>query len=446
MITDPALATRRAPAVRTPHAASAPAPARPASPGARTAAAARTLSPSASPSTLDALFAQTARRHPDAVAVQDARGELRFAAAESWAARLASVLVHSGVQLGDPVIIHCDDHRQALAAQLAVLKAGGVCVPAAHGLGRSQLRGIASVSGASTVLCSRSTREAWSRRYTTLPLDDEDTRRRITAQRLEPALPLSHSREAAYLLVDDGGRHGLTGHLVDHHAWRLAVAERIRTAGPAPRRVFVAGPPAGPRALSAMWWAFAGGGSLRTLPGTGAPAHRDGTVSAAVFSPEEYDALVDVLPVRPRLVQLVGGPVPSDLVARHFTALPGTRLRADFAPADGALPWISREFTAAGGTTSWAGTIGAPLPQVQVSVVDGRGRPLADGQTGELCAAGRALPFDTVRRPGRALPAWEDAPLLRSGMSGRRLPGGAFELVDPPAAAREENRVGVEGR
>ncbi|WP_316771268.1 AMP-binding protein [Streptomyces sasae] len=376
-----------------------------------------------------------AQRAPDAVAVQDSRGELRFAQAESWAARLASVLVHSGVQLGDPVIIHCDDHRQALIAQLAVLKAGGVCVPAAHGLDRSELLGIAAVSGASTILCSRSTREAWARRHTTLSLDDEEARRRITAQRLEPALPLSHPREAAYLLVHNGGQHGLTGHLVDHHAWRLAVAERIRTAGPAPRRVFVAGPPAGPRALSAMWWAFADGGSLRTLPGTGASAQRDGTVSAAVFSPEEYDALVDVLPVRPRLVQLVGGPVPSDLVARHFTALPGTRLRADFAPADGALPWVSREFTPADRATSWAGTLGAPVPQVQVSVVDDRGRTLADGQTGELCAAGRALPFDTVRRPGRALSAWEVAPLLRSGMSGRRLPGGGLELVEPPTAA-----------
>jgi non-ribosomal peptide synthetase component F len=433
VITDPALATRRAHAVRTPHAALPPA--RPASPGARTAAAERTLSPSPSLNTLDALFAQVAQRNPDAVAVQDARGELRFAKAESWAGRLASILVHSGVQLGDPVIIHCDDHRQTLIAQLAVLKAGGVCVPAAHGLGRSELRGIAAVSGASTILCSRSTQEAWPQRHTTLSLDDEEARRRITAQRLEPALPLSHPREAAYLLVHDGGRHGLTGHLVDHYAWRLAVAERIRTAGAAPRRVFVAGPPAGPRALSAMWWAFAGGGSLRTLPGTGASAQRDGTVSAAVFSPEEYDALVDVLPVRPRLVQLVGGPVPSDLVARHFTALPGTRLRADFAPADGALPWLSREFTPAGGATSWAGTLGAPVPQVQVSVVDNRGRPLADGQTGELCAAGRALPFDTVRRPGRALPAWEEAPLLRSGMSGRRLPGGGLELVEPPTAA-----------
>jgi non-ribosomal peptide synthetase component F len=432
VITDPALATRRALAVHTPHTAPAFASVRPTSVGTRATTAGGPPSPSQD--TLDSQFTRVAQRRPDAVAVQDARGELRFAKAELWAARLASMLVHGGVQLGDPVIVHCDDHQQALIAQLAVLKAGGVCVPAAYGLGRPELRKIDAVSAASTVLCSRSTREAWQRRHTTLSLDDQETWRRITTHRLEPALPLSHPTEAAYLLVSDGGPSGPTGQLVDHHAWRLAVAERIRTAGPAPHRVFVAGPPASPGPLSAMWWAFACGGSLRTLPGTGASAERDGVVCAAVCSPEEYDAIVDALPIRPRLVQLIGGPAPSGLVARHFTALPGTRLRADFAPTDGVLPWASREFTPAREAESSQGALGTPVSQVQVRVVDGRGRSLAAEQAGELCAAGPALPFGTVRRPGHAMPAWEEAPLLRSGMSGRRLADGSLELVEPPTA------------
>jgi non-ribosomal peptide synthetase component F len=388
--------------------------------------------PSPSDDTLDALFTRTAERRPGAVAVRDARGELRFAKAELWAARLASVLVYSGVQLGDPVIIHCDDHQQSLVAQLAVLKAGGVCVPAAYGLGRPELRKIAAVSGASTVLCSRSTREAWPRRCTALPLDDQETLRRIRTHRLEPALPLSHPAEAAYLMISGGRPDGPTGHLVDHHAWQLAVAERIRTAGPAPHRVYVAGPPGGPRALSAMWWAFAGGGALCTLPATGAPAKHDGTACTAVFSPEEYDSAVESLAIRPRLVQLLGGPVPDGLVARHFAALPGTRLRADFAPTDGALPWVSQELTPAWTTRTPSGALGTAVPHIRVHVMDDRGRPLALGQAGELCAAGRALPFGAVRRPGRATQTWEDAPLLRSGVSARRLADGGLELADPP--------------
>ncbi|MBP5873167.1 AMP-binding protein, partial [Streptomyces sp. LBUM 1485] len=232
----------------------------------------------------------------DAVAIQDARGELSFAKAELRATQLASVLIHAGVQLGDPVIIHCDDHQQALVAQLAVLKAGGVCVPAAHGHNRAQLRAIASISGASTVLCSRSTRGAWPRRFAALPLDDQGTTRLAAAHRRESALPLSHPREAAYLMLSGGGPDGPVGYLTDHRAWRLATAQRIRAAGPAPHRVFVAGPPADPRAVSAMWWAFACGGSLRALPDTGAPVARDGMLCAAVFSPEEYDAVVATLP------------------------------------------------------------------------------------------------------------------------------------------------------
>ncbi|GHG74404.1 hypothetical protein GCM10018980_71270 [Streptomyces capoamus] len=84
-----------------------------------------------------------------------------------------------------------------------------------------------------------------------------------------------------------------------------------------------------------MWWAFACGGSLRALPNTGAPVARDGMLCAAVFSPEEYDA---VLVRRSR-----SGP------------LPGTRLRAGLAPIDGALPWeyLPQDLGLGSGMTCW---------------------------------------------------------------------------------------------
>ncbi|MFZ4302285.1 AMP-binding protein [Streptomyces cinereoruber] len=423
MTVDPALASRRGPAARPPHAASAPAPSRPARAGARAAGP-----PQPSQDTLDGRFTQLARHRPEAVAVLEPGGELTFAKADLWASRLASMLMHGGVQLGDPVIVHCDDHRQSLVAQLAVLKAGGVCVPAAHGLDTRELHAVGTLSAASTVLCSRSTQEAWARRHTTLALDDPEAWRRITTHRLEPALPLSHAAEAAYLLRSHEGSGAPTGHLVDHRAWRLAVDERIRTAGPAPHRVHVAGPPSSPAALSAMWWAFASGASLRTMPRPGTPAGGGGTLCAAVCTPEEYANLLDTIQLRPGLVQLVGGPVPADLVTRHFAALPGTRLRADFAPTDGVLPWTSRELTPPGAAPH---TLGSPVPQVRIRVIDDRGRATAPDQPGELCATGPSLPFTVVHHPGHSAPAWEEAPFLRSGISARRLPDGSLELAPP---------------
>ncbi|MDX2576992.1 AMP-binding protein [Streptomyces scabiei] len=428
MTTDRAMTPSHVRAVRIPRPAPALGMAHASGPGTRHTVVGGPLS--SSEDTLDALFTRAARRRPDAVAIQDARGELSFAKAELRATQLASVLIHAGVQLGDPVIIHCDDHQQALVAQLAVLKAGGVCVPAAHGHNRAQLRAIASISGASTVLCSRSTRGAWPRRFAALPLDDQGTTRLAAAHRRESALPLSHPREAAYLMLSGGGPDGPVGYLTDHRAWRLATAQRIRAAGPAPHRVFVAGPPADPRAVSAMWWAFACGGSLRALPDTGAPVARDGMLCAAVFSPEEYDAVVATLPIRPRLVQLLGGPVPDALVARHFAALPGTRLRADFAPIDGALPWTSREVRPTGDAES-PGALGTAVPHVRARVLDRNGRAQEVGHEGELCGAGDALPFDAVRRPGIAAPAWEETALLRSRVSVRRSADGGFRLAGP---------------
>lgn len=401
----------------------------------RTARASRPTAPVPTVDTLDALFSRAARRRPEAIAVYDAGAALTYAKAELRATQLASVLVHSRVQLGDPVIVHCDDHQQALVAQLAVLKAGGVCVPVPPGLHASGLSAVHALSGASTVLCSRATQDSWPRRCWPLPLDDPEAWRRVAAHRTDRALPLSRPRETAYLLIPDETTGGPGGLLVDHRAWHLALSARIRAAGPAPSRVFVSGPPAGPRTLSAMWWAFASGGTLCALPPQGRPTGPAGGSCAAVFSPEEYDAVLGSPQIRPRLVQLIGGAVPGGLVARHYAAFPDARLRAEFAPAGGSLPWAAREFSPHDGDRSSAHPLGAALPDVRVRVVDGQGRVLPAGQAGELCAAGAALPFETIHRPGRPGTSWAHTALLRSGMSGRRTAGGALELVGPPAVS-----------
>ncbi|WP_199838399.1 AMP-binding protein, partial [Streptomyces scabiei] len=110
MTTDRAMTPSHVRAVRIPRPAPALAMAHASGPGTRHTVVGGPLS--SSEDTLDALFTRAARRRPDAVAIQDARGELSFAKAELRATQLASVLIHAGVQLGDPVIIHCDDHQQ----------------------------------------------------------------------------------------------------------------------------------------------------------------------------------------------------------------------------------------------------------------------------------------------------------------------------------------------
>nr|WP_272902856.1 AMP-binding protein [Streptomyces sp. BA2] len=376
------------------------------------------------------MFTLTARRRSARLAVREERGHLTYGRAETLATQWASALVRSGVQLGDPVIVHCDDHRQSLVAQLAVLKAGGVCVPVSREIERPGLERIAAVSGAHAVLCSASTKAAWqSCGRLSLALDDAGTWKKVGALRPEPALPRSAPTDAAYLLISRGNKQETSGQLVDHRAWQFALAARIRQAGTAESMVAVCQPPTGALTLSAMWWACASGGTL--VP----RALALGNMDTAVFSPEEYTRVLEAAatasrPVGPRAIVLVGSPFPPELVERHFAALPTTRLLAEFAPAGGVLPWTAREFSPPSRSGLPDAGVGIPVPHVHVHIVDPEGHPVSPGRTGEICATGPVLPFDNIgirALDRKSLPA--GGTLLRSGHLGRWRTDGSVEIT-----------------
>ncbi|MFE5584772.1 AMP-binding protein [Kitasatospora sp. NPDC056531] len=385
------------------------------------------------PLTLDALFTRMARARPAALAVQLGSGRLTYGAAETWATRLASLLVLDGVQLGDPVIVHCADLRQALVAQLAVLKAGGVCVPVSPRLDGSGLRRIAGISGAPLVLCGLANRTRWQSYRPVLVLDAAEIQDRLRLLRADPSLPRSDSMDAAHLLI--AGEDPCSGQLVDHRAWQFSIAARRRQIGPAERVVVLSEEPLGAPALSGMWWTFASGGTLygradrRELVRWPVWAGR----STAVFSPEEYATVLDTLgrgtkSAGPGTVVLVGGPCPRDLPERHFAALPGTRLWAEFAPG-GAMPWTSREISPRDAAEEALG-IGTPVPNVQVQILGPDGAAVPTGRVGEVCAVGPALPFDSVHALG--LEPWltPTGSPLRSSWLGRRRPDGSLEVTE----------------
>ncbi|MFE3761188.1 AMP-binding protein [Streptomyces sp. NPDC059104] len=385
--------------------------------------------PAGSVRTLDGLFSRAARRRPRSIAVRDGPHGLSYGTADTLSTQLATELLVADVQLGDPVVVHCSDHRQALIAQLGVMKAGGVCVPVPRDLSTGQSRRIALVSGADTVLCSRATREAWDhagcRRFL---LDDPELWRRVTARPVDRALPRSAPEEPAYLLPAQEAGEWNSGHLVDHRAWHLAMAARAEQIGPAGRTVAVAEQPVGPATLSAMWWAFGSGSTLHARPG-GLDAGPAG--DTAVYESSRYARALDSpagesRSPRPRTVVLVGAPCAPEVVARHVAILPGTALRAEFAPGGCVLPWAVSTYRPGQDTPSGGSRVVGAAPGVRLSVRGALGENLRTGQAGEVCARGRTLPFDVIgagSAPGRG------GFLLRSGFAGRRNQDGDVELT-----------------
>ncbi|MGH3310032.1 MAG: AMP-binding protein [Streptomyces sp.] len=387
--------------------------------------------------TLDGLFSLAAARRPHEVVVADGGRELTYESAESSSGRVASALLRYGVQLGDPVLVHCSDHAQALVAQLAVLKLGGVCVPVPHGVDDAALLRIADLSGATLVLCSSATRERWP--LPAMVLDDERTWAKITPLRVDGSLPRSSPADVAYLLTELGADGGVTGHLVDHRAWLFAVHDRLRRAGRPTRGVTAGQEVGGARALAAMWWAVAAGTRFHgpRPPGAGeAVLHLHGPGTAAVYGPDEYEAvLAGAGPgagERLGTVLITGGPLPAGLVERHVELLPFTRLLAEFSPRDGAMPWTAVDCTAdarnapaADGRT----VMGAAASRVRVTIRDAGGRVLPRGRTGQIWAAGTALPFDRLYDGCHESAADDRGSFTESGYNGRWTESGSLEVV-----------------
>ncbi|OUZ04482.1 Surfactin synthase subunit 3 [Mycobacterium avium subsp. paratuberculosis] len=168
-----------------------------------------------SPKCLPARFADVVAQTPDAPAVSWAQGSLTYRDLDEATNRLAAQLVALGVEPETPVAIKLFRGPRYVVAMLAVLKAGGMCVPMEPGMPAPRVNSILRQSGASIVL------------------DEERIDELLEAARsrhggFEP--PDIPPAQAAYVVFTSGttgepkgviGTHGAVGAYADDHLDRV---------------------------------------------------------------------------------------------------------------------------------------------------------------------------------------------------------------------------------
>lgn len=163
---------------------------------------------------IHARFADVVARTPDSPAVSWAGGTLSYRELDDRSTRLAAELARNGVVPETPVAISLFRGPQYVVAILAVLKAGGMCVPLVPGMPPERVTSILRQSGASIVL------------------DDELTARLLEAGRPhDDFTPVDVASErAAYVVFTSGttgepkgviGTHGAVGAYADDHLDRV---------------------------------------------------------------------------------------------------------------------------------------------------------------------------------------------------------------------------------
>ncbi|MEU6999199.1 amino acid adenylation domain-containing protein [Nonomuraea sp. NPDC046570] len=334
------------------------------------------------------LVARAVREHAGLLAA----GELTYAELDRRAAELAGLLQAKGVAPGDIVGVCLGRGADAVAALLAVWRAGAAYLPLDPDHPRDRLAFVLSDSAARLVLTS---------------ID--------LADRLPDGVPLAYTREsapppapvrrgeAAYVIYTSGSTGTPKGVVVDHRnlAARVAWMADAYELGPGDRIVQFASLGFDTHAEE-IYPALTTGAHVQVLP-DGAitlPDHLDG-VTVLDLPTAYWHHLVDQIddvawPPALRLVVLGGEQVHEAAVARWRTRF-GDRVRLvnTYGPTETTIIATSAELDGTPGRPP----IGRPIAGTTVYVVDADSRLAPPGAPGELYVGGAGVARGYLGRP-----------------------------------------------
>ena len=380
-------------------------------------------------------FAESVAAHQDSVALSWAGGQLRYRQLSDAVDGVAAALVERGVGPEVPVAIHLPRGHEYVIAMLAVLRAGGVCVPIENDMPEHRVRSILQQTGATVTLTGR------------LPI----------AASAELRLPVAHPEQAAYVVFTSGTTGEPKGVIGCHRALLAYADDHIGTVlRPAASRMN--------RPLRiAHAWSFSFDAAWQPLAALldGHAVHvvdeldrRDAEALTTLLGTQEID-MIDTTPSMFGQLRSCGL---LDATPLAVLALGGEAIGPDtwtvhrrhvFANGhDGRqLLWAHRNdggSSRRGHRRAWPSDDRPPYPGTAAQVLDSRLRATPDGVVGELYLAGEQITRGYLHRPAetaiRYVAASGGTRMYRTGDLVRRHPGGALEFI-----GRADTQVKIRG-
>ncbi|HEY0022711.1 MAG TPA: amino acid adenylation domain-containing protein [Longimicrobium sp.] len=373
-----------------------------------------------------ALFAEWARRAPEAVALLHGRDALTYGALDRRAAVLARHLRALGVGPETPVGLCMERTPELLVGVLGIWKAGGAYVPLDPGYPAERLGWIMADAALPVVVATAGTAGVLPEHGATLVrVDQLPDPASETAAAAE--VPASDAR-LAYVIYTSGSTGKPKGVLVEHGSLANLLAATRDSFGVGAGDVM-------PALASYAFdiWLFEA-----LLPLTSGAAvrlvDRERVMDVPALVREIADAtLVHAVPAlmrqvvhvereAPRLARLrrafVGGDrVAADLLAEMREALPGAESHVLYGPTEGTILASTHPVPVDG--TVYGHPIGTPLGNVRVYVCDALGGPQPAGIPGELLIGGAGVARGYLGRP--AMTAERFVPDPFSAKGGARL-------------------------
>ncbi|MEV0691702.1 non-ribosomal peptide synthase/polyketide synthase [Streptomyces sp. NPDC050388] len=382
------------------------------------------------------LFAEQARRTPDAPALRDGDTELTYRRLDDWSDAVASRLLADGLRAEGRVALLMDRCAELVVAQLAVLKAGGAYVPVDARAPEERRRTLVERAGATAELTAADV---------------------VAARTPVPGAPAAVPADAdrlAYVMFTSGST-GEPKAVAVRHRDVAALATDSRFAGGVCDRVLLHSPVAFDAATFEVWAPLLTGGCVVVAPPRPMDAAllrhlvRDGGLSALWLTAGLFRLLAQDAPdcfAGLRQVWTGGDVVPAAAVRRVLSACPGLTVVDGYGPTETttfATSFALTDATAVPHTVP----IGHPLDDMRVHVLDGRLRPVPPGCAGELYLAGEGVARGYLGRPGDTAARFLADPagppgtrMYRTGDLARRRPDGTVEFL-----GRADDQVKIRG-
>jgi amino acid adenylation domain-containing protein/non-ribosomal peptide synthase protein (TIGR01720 family)/FkbM family methyltransferase len=390
-------------------------------------------------------FEAQAGRTPGADAIVHPGGRVSYAELDRRANQVAHHLRALGVGAEARVGILLDRSPEMVAAVLGTLKAGAAYVPLDPSYPPVRIAAVAKDSGAAVLLSA-------ARLGIALPALDAPVVRMDADRAVIEARPVDRPpvevtpRSLAYVVYTSGSTGTPKGALVEHGgvgnylAWfgREVLGDETPWLPFVSRLSFDAH-------VRQLFPPLLRGGAVWLLPEStvtdpaallGELAGRDAVTFGGV--PSLWSAALDAIaageapaPADLRAVLLGGEPLPAELVRRTLVRFPGVRIHNHYGPTETTVN--ATVATLDSGDV----TIGRPIANVRVYLLDGHGNPVPRGVPGEVFVAGAGVGRGYLGQPGmtaeRYLPdpfsATPGARMYRSGDRARWRADGRLEYV-----------------
>ncbi|RKG94450.1 amino acid adenylation domain-containing protein, partial [Corallococcus carmarthensis] len=369
---------------------------------------------------MHSLFEAQVHREPESLAAVFEGTQLTYAQLDARANQLAHALRRRGVGPEVRVALSVERSLDVVIGLLGILKAGGAWVPVDPLLPRERLAFMLEDSAAQVLVTQQPLvdrfPEALHARALCLDTERESLAKEPTDAPVTGVTPAN----MAYLLYTSGSTGTPKGTAVEHRSVANLVTHEAVAYGIGPgSRVLQFASLSFDLSVEEIFTTLCNGATLvlapleKLMPGAPLPVLlREQELSVVSLTPAALAATSsDGLP-KVRTVISGGEALPADVVARWA---PGRRLLNTYGPTEATVIATFGEAVADGNVPS----IGKPLANVRVYVLDPHGQPVPVGVRGELHIGGVGVARGYAGRP--ALTAERFVPDGLSGEEGARL-------------------------